>query len=249
MHCTSITSCHECITPKEWNYPNITRPFSILYYALGGSAFYSMNGVERPFEPGHLYILPANRVFSLREDPDNKFYSVYIHAYTSPEIHSVMDVDENQDAFLKDVLQLVRKYAKGQSQLHRVYIKNLTELILSHVFETMTDTQERMHVKIKNHIEANYLAVFHQGDLSAQLNYSNSYLTKLFREKYNLTPKQYAKQLVMKEAALLLGQGKPVHAVAEQLAFSSPENFSRFFKSCYGYCPSQYIKRFKHFPD
>ena len=73
MRCTAITSYNECLTPKEWDFPNITRPFSIIYYVLGGSAFYTVDGVERPFEKGHLYILPANQTFSLREDPEDKF--------------------------------------------------------------------------------------------------------------------------------------------------------------------------------
>ena len=93
MHCTSIVAYHECLTPKDWNFPNITRPFSIIYYALGGSAFYIIDGIERPFIKGHLYILPANKVFSLRENPSDKFFSVYIHAFTSPDINAVFVID------------------------------------------------------------------------------------------------------------------------------------------------------------
>ena len=50
MQCTSVISYKECLTPEQWNYPNITRPFSILYYVLGGCAFYRINGTEHRFE-------------------------------------------------------------------------------------------------------------------------------------------------------------------------------------------------------
>ena len=96
--------------------------------------------------------------------------------------------------------------------------------------------------------ESGKLAVFNDNDLSFEFNYSNSYLSKLFRDKYNVTPKQYAKQLLLKEAVVLLGKGLSVCETAERLEFSSPENFSRFFKGYYGYSPSQYIKKFKNFP-
>ena len=86
MQCISIGPYGERYTPNEWDFPNITRPFSIVYYALGGSAFYTVDGVERPFEKGHLYIFPANRVYSLREDKRDKFYLMFVHAFTSPEI-------------------------------------------------------------------------------------------------------------------------------------------------------------------
>ena len=248
MHCTSIVAYHECLTPKDWNFPNITRPFSIIYYALGGSAFYTIDGIERPFIKGHLYILPANKVFSLRENPSDKFFSVYIHAFTSPEINAVIDIDEKSDPFIKDTLQLMRKYSKAKNEANSVCMKNLTDMLLSYIFETLTEAEQNLPIKIRNYIDENFIKIFSDDDLSLQFNYSRSYLVKLFREKYNVTPKQYAKQLILKEAAHLLGKGEPVRKVAEHLEFSSPENFSRFFKASYGYSPSQYVKKFKNFP-
>ena len=248
MHCTSIVSYHECYTPRVWNFPNITRPFSIIYYALDGSAFYAIDGKERPFEKEHLYILPVGKVFSLREDPDDKFYSVYIHAFTSPEIDSVIDIDVNKYPFIKDTLLVVRKYSKVKSDTNAVYIKSLTDMLLSHIFESLTETEESLPLSIKKYIDENFIKTFNESNLSDYFNYSNSYLTKLLREKYNITPKQYAKQLILENAVSLLKKGLSVQNVAEQLEFSSPENFSRFFKGYYGFSPTQYVKRFKNSP-
>lgn len=245
MHCTSITSCGECYTPAVWNYPNITRPFSIIYYVLGGSAFYTVGSTERPFEKDHIYILPANRVFSLREDPNDKFYSVYIHAFTSPEIDSVIDVNVPNDTFILETLRLIRKYAKTKDCTH---VRYLTDMLLSYIFEESVEAELSLPIKIKSHIDENFIKTFNENDLSSKFNYSNSYLSKIFKDKYNVTPKQYAKQLILKEAVVLLGKGLSVCETAEQLEFSSPENFSRFFKGYYGYSPSQYIKKFKNFP-
>ena len=245
MHCTSITSYDECLTPARWNYPNITRPFSIIYYALGGSAFYTIDGIEHPFEKNHLYILPANKVFSLREDPNDKFYSVYIHAFTSPEINAVIDIDTQNDLFISETVKLIRKYAKAEDS---VYLRHLTTMLLSYIFEALTETNANLTIKIKNYIDENFIKTFNCNDLSSAFNYSNSYLSKLFREKYDITPKQYAKQLILKEAVLLLSKGLSVCETSEKLGFSSPENFSRFYKGYYGYSPSQYIKKFKNFP-
>ena len=133
MQCTSITSYDEILTPTVWDFPNITRPFSILYYVLGGSAFYTFDGIERPFEKGHLYILPANKTFSLREDPLDKFYSVYIHAFTSPEIDSVIDIDVSRDVFAEDTLGLIRRYIR---QNDPIYIQNLTQMLLTYLIQT-----------------------------------------------------------------------------------------------------------------
>ena len=245
MRCTSITSHGEHVTPERWNYPNITRPVSIIYYVLGGSAFYTVDGVEHPFLKDHLYILPANKVFSLREDPSDKFYSTYIHAFTSPEISTVIDIDVKSDQFVFETLKLIRKYVKDKDS---VYLRYLTDMLLSYLFELLTETNETLPIKIKSYIDENFIKAFNDNDLSFEFNYSNSYLSKLFRDKYNITPKQYAKQLLLKEAVILLGKGLSVCETAERLEFSSPENFSRFFKGYYGYSPSQYVKRFKNSP-
>lgn len=245
MRCISINSYSECYTPAVWYYPNITRPFSIIYYALGGCAYYSIDGKEREFQKNHLYILPANKVFSLREDPNDKFYSVYIHAFTSPEIDSVVDVNVQNDAFIFETLNFIRTYAQTNDCTH---LKYLTDMLLSYIFEELIEAKLSMPTKIKSHIDENFIKVFNENDLSSKFNYSNSYLSKIFKDKYNVTPKQYAKQLILKEAVVLLEKGLSVCETAEQLEFSSPENFSRFFKGYYGYSPSQYIKKFKNFP-
>lgn len=245
MRCTFITLYDECYTPAGWNYPNITRPFSILYYVLGGTAFYTINGTERTFEKGHLYILPANRLFSLREDPSDKFYSVFIHAFSSPEIHQVVDVNVQNDAFLTETLSLIRKYAKVKDD---IFIRHLTDMLLSYIFEVSKETGLSLPLQMQAYIDQHFIQTFNDSDLSAQFKYSNSHLTRVFKEKYRLTPKQYAKQLLLKEAVSMLLNGASVCETAERLEFSSPENFSRFFKECYGYSPSRYVKKFKNFP-
>ena len=245
MQCTSIVAYSKCVTPAAWDFPNITRPFSIMYYVLGGSAFYTFDGVERPFEKGHLYMLPANKTYSLREDPSDKFYSVYIHAYTSPEIESVIDIDVQADEFLKDTLELIGRYAQEEESS---YLYHLTNMLLSYLAGTMATVRPQFPERIREYINSDFVRVFKYNDLSDRFNYSRPHLTKVFKEKYNLTPKRYAQQLVLQRALSLLREGITIAEIAERLAFSSPENFSRFFKACYGYAPTEYLKRFRDFP-
>ena len=75
----------------------------------------------------------------------------------------------------------------------------------------MTENDATLPIKIKSYIDINFIRVFNDNDLSEQFNYSSSYLSKLFREKYNLTPKQYAKQLILKQSVVLLEKGLSVY--------------------------------------
>ena len=244
MQCMSIVTYNEQLTHENWNYSNITRPFSIIYYVLGGSAFYTLNDVEYPFKKGYLYILPADKVLSLRELESDKFYAVYIHAYTSPKITSPIEIDVEQDKFLADILSLIRKYIPdtNDSSIH-----HLTNLLVSYVCDVYQGHSMAFHAKIKEYIEENFLQVFKGNILSQQFNYSASYITKVFRDEYNLTPKQYATQLVLQKAVFLLNENLSINEISQELCFSSPENFSRFFKNFYGCAPSEYRKRYMNF--
>ena len=243
MKCTSIIEYKECITPKNWYFSNISHPFSIFYFHLDGEAFYTIDSKERAFEKGHLYILPANKCYSLRENSRNKFYALYIHAFTSPQISELIDVDAANDEFILSVLSLMRKYA---SEKNPIYMRNLTTTLISYIFERKNDSLLPLHLKLKNYVDDNFVEVFKRNTLSAQFNYSPSHLTRIFREEYNLTPKQYAEQLLLREIVILLRDGLKVAQIAERLDFSSAENLSRFFKKCYGESPVKYRKNLKN---
>ncbi len=247
MRCISVCAFRECYTPIGWDYPNITRPFSIIYYALGGSAFYTVNGVEKPFKKNHLYILPANRVFSLLELPQDKFYSLYIHAYTFPEINSVVEIDVSSDEFIADTLKMTRTYAK-KSRDKELYINRLTDMLLSYIFRASAIEDGTLPVRVKKYIDSNFVEVFKDADLSNRFNYSNSHISKLFKAEYKQTPKQYAGRLILREIIILLHEGLHISEIARRLSFSSPENLSRFFRTIYGCSPTEYVKYYRNFP-
>ena len=245
MKCSSILSYDECITPSNWDFPNITRPFSIIYYCLGGTAFYRLGNNERQFKKDHLYVLPANTVYSLREDPNDKFYSVYVHTFTSPAFSGIIEVDVKSDRLLDDLLELLRSYLRMPRE---EYEKTLIEFIVSYVFESKSSCPDMIEERIKKYIYANFVSVFKNSDISSEFNYSNSHLTKLFKGVYELTPKQYAERLVLEEITLLLRQDISISEISRRLDFSSPENLSRFFKTHFGCSPTEYIKKYKHSP-
>jgi two-component system response regulator YesN len=140
----------------------------------------------------------------------------------------------------------LRKYVASKNNIDKV--KGLVGLIISYVCEKQSVSEISLAQKIKAHIEGDFVSVFKNSDLSGIFNYSSSYLVKIYKNEFKITPKHYAEQLVLRESVILLCAGMPVNEISARLEFSSPENFSRFFKSYYGCAPSVYREKYKHFP-
>ena len=139
----------------------------------------------------------------------------------------------------------MERYAKCNDP---IYIHSLTDMMLAYLDKRQALTRARLPDLIKEYIDLNFVEAFKHNDLSRHFNYSDSHLSKVFREKHSLTPKQYARQLVIREAILLLHKGCSIAEISDRLQFSSPENFSRFFKAYNGCAPTEYARRFKDFP-
>ena len=133
-----------------------------------------------------------------------------------------------------------RKYIK---KANTIYVRKLTELLVSYISEQSESTVSSLGYKIKSYIDENYLTVFTKNNLAEVFNYSNSHITRVFKETFNVTPSQYCTKLIAKRILNLIEENYSVSQIAIMLDFSSPENLSRFFKKHMGSSPSKYTKK------
>lgn len=251
MFCSTIIESGECYTPSKppngpWVYINIQRSYSIIYYIMDGTGYYEVDGVKHQFKKDHLYIMPANKPYSLYDDPNDKLYHAYIHAFIYPSISNVVEIDTTNDVFLQDIIGTTRKYIKGETpQTPNIYTKKLTELLVSYVSDFKIKSEDSLPTQIRSYIDSHYIDVFKYNNLSTVFNYSYSQLLKLFKTAYSITPKQYCNDLVLKYIVNQLHNGLSSSEIAVSLDFSTPASFSRFFKKNFGCSPSVFMKKHK----
>lgn len=78
-------------------------------------------------------------------------------------------------------------------------------------------------------------------DIASHLNINRTYLTKIFKEYTNMSPKQYLKDIRMKRALKLLENTREsIKVIAYSVGFKDPLYFSKAFKEFYGKSPSDY---------
>ena len=82
--------------------------------------------------------------------------------------------------------------------------------------------------------------------LAALCDMSESYLKRLFKERYGIPPKKYLIQLKLNHACDLLRLDRyTVTEIAEMCHFSDIYFFSRQFKEHMGITPTQFVKKYK----
>jgi AraC family transcriptional regulator len=87
-------------------------------------------------------------------------------------------------------------------------------------------------------------AGFHPLQLARLCQVSVRQLERHFLLAFHLTPKTWVAQYRLREARRLLLEGQlSVKAIAFQLNFKQPSNFSRAFKKFYGVSPTKFSSR------
>jgi len=77
--------------------------------------------------------------------------------------------------------------------------------------------------------------------LASEVNLSRAHFFELFRRATNLTPNVYANVLRFDRAVERLTEAKTaIDEVADELGFSAPGHFTRFFRQHLGVTPSEY---------
>ncbi len=239
MLINSAFSYGKGFTTAGWEFPNHRPTFSRIYYILGGSAYYRDSEREFGFLQGHLYILPADRTYSLWEDKGDKLDHLYLHIITTPKVAAPIVRNPAEDPFLSDVLALLLRYVECR---HSAAVYRLTEALALYVLDK-GDRAGGLSLGIRTYLDEGFRSSFSAEELSRHFGYSPSYLYKAFRHDYGVSPKRYHADRRFEYAARRLTEGAGVGEIAEELLYSSLANFSRDFKKRFGISPAEYARR------
>lgn len=95
-----------------------------------------------------------------------------------------------------------------------------------------------------DYIREHYAQSITIDDICQQLSISRSYLYKLFRRYYGVSPSNYLIRFRLEKARELLGaQQCPINEVAERVGFSDHPYFTKRFRMVYDMTPREYARR------
>ncbi len=138
------------------------------------------------------------------------------------------------DELKSTLLQLRNKYKLQQSSFEDIFNPSTTR-----------NPPAQIASILKDYIAKNYCTDINLNLIAGNMNYSSSYLTKIFYKQYNLSPSKYLISLRMQKAqqVLLHNPELSVRQVGECVGYHDQGYFSRIFKKQVGVSPLEYRER------
>ncbi len=232
-----ITAIHEVLlvpSPKGRYTEMKNRESYGLSFCKSGQITYTQNGTEAVSDKYHAIILPKGGSYTLYGDEAGVFPLVNFSTL-SPFTDNFISIPlENPETYIKEFEKL------GNASSARAFS------VLYRLFDRLGDEQKQADIlsPVLKYMEENLRRESLSNDeLARQLNISEVYFRRIFKEKIGTTPHKYLLNLRIERAKLLLSDpALSVSLVAEAVGFSGPYHFSKAFKEAVGTTPGRYRK-------
>ena len=107
-----------------------------------------------------------------------------------------------------------------------------------------TSTSNQAVYRALRYVDSEFWHLEKVSQVAQALNYSEYYLSHVFRQKMDMTMKDYLLQKKITAAANLLKTGNmSITEISDQLRFASLHSFGMAFKRCMGLSPTEYRKK------
>lgn len=139
---------------------------------------------------------------------------------------------------------------------NEIRLQSLFLLLWHHLLSEITFSTQPSAIRckendmemVKMYIEHNLNRRLSLDELSEVAHYSKCYLLCVFKEAFQLTPTQYhTARRIEKAKEMMMYTNLTLQQIADELGFSSPQDFSRFFRRNTGEAPSTFRLNHPHF--
>lgn len=118
-----------------------------------------------------------------------------------------------------------------------VYAEPVCEILLDIINEIYERESNGVLSKVKEYIDENFQSELSIEELAKEFSYNRTYLGRVFKKEYGVSPKEYLLSKRLNSALNMLIKGERVKDACYKSGFSNPYNFSRYFKEKYGVPP------------
>lgn len=233
-------------------YGPTLRPYHLFHFVTGGRGVLQIDGCAFELGEGDAFLIPAEKM------------SYYEASATEPWSYSWTGLTGLRAAqYIRQIMAVTperyvlrgldtKKYAASidkAASLHGTSAGNYfcAEIVLYELFSFFASDLPELNggsytpslaAQVKFYLDAKYTEKLRIDDLADRFGVHPNHLSRAFRERYGVSPKQYLQALKLEKASLMLtSTDTPVALIAESLGFDDQHAFSKLFKKYWGVSP------------
>nr|WP_304056013.1 AraC family transcriptional regulator [Enterocloster clostridioformis] len=241
-----------------YSYGPRFRSYQLIHFVLSGKGELHINEHVFQLSAGDAFIIPSGKVSYYEASKEapwcyawvsflgiNSQRYIYQLMTSSDDIYIIHNLDtEKYKACIFEILTL-----EGNTTSEYLKANSLLFLIMSSLFEDVSFNEnnwgkESVIDEVKFYLDMHYAEKLKLKDVAKSFGVHPNYLTRIFHNKYGMSPKQYLMDIKLKKARRLLTTTElPVSVISSSLGFDDQLAFSRIFKKRYEESPSEYRKK------
>ncbi len=247
------------LTPHSHNF------YEILYM-LNGSCLQRINDTDLTFSKGEIIFLRPGDIHCFKGQSDDcvmislsvtkseilKFSNIYTGLSKLMGISSRYEkiaIDKREKGLIDSLVVSTNTVSdqEKRNELIKILLSFIIQLLIlkRQIISPVTGNEKKQHALDLLMLQMSDPENIKEGvDAMIRLtNYSRPHLYRIFKEHYNTTPKQYAKNIQMDYAYQLVSSSKlTFEQIAEKIGYSSLSHFQKAFKEAFGKTASKVRK-------
>lgn len=238
-------------------YGPTLRSYHLFHFVTKGHGTLEIDGGTFALGPGDAFLIPAEQVSyyeASATDPWSYAWAGLTGFRAAQYIRQIMAVAPERYVIrgldTKKYAASIDKAASLQGTSMGNYF--CAEIVLYELFSYFASDLPALNgaehtpalaARIKFYLDAKYTEKLRIDELANRFGIHPNHLSRIFRERYGVSPKQYLLSLKLEKAALMLATADaPVALIAESLGFDDQHAFSKLFKKYRGVSPMAYRK-------
>ena len=253
----NITNIHRVIMVGREEYPEKVTDFTKnrichneLIYNLSGHSRVLFNGKELINTPGSIRFLPVCDLYEYRVERIERGECIDVFFDTDiPISDEAFMLDTSKRESLEPLFKKLFCSFVAKDDGYRFECMSLLYKIFSELEKStyIPDSKFKLIKPALDLIQSDFLERdIKIGELASVSGISETYLKKLFCERFGVSPKRYIIQMQINHACELLRLDRySVTHISDMSGFSDAGFFCRQFKKYMGITPTQFIKKYK----
>ena len=246
----------EC--PSGYGYGPKIRSYHLIHFVLYGKGELHINEHIFQLSAGDAFFIPAGKVSyyeASKEDPwcyawvsflgiNSQMY-LYQLMTSTDDVYIVRGLDNQK--YKERIFEIISLQGVSTSryfQANGILFQIMAMLFDDINFQESNWGKSSVVDEVKFYLDINYAEKIKLRDVAKSFGIHPNYLTRIFHEKYGISPKQYLISLKLKKARRLLTTTElSVSVISSSLGFDDQLAFSKIFKKEFAVSPSEYRKQ------